>query len=450
MPLLKKRLDRPWGAPVPPAVWRHRRKDGRVFQAEVTSHDLEFGGHKATLVVTQDITERKHLEDQLRQAQKMEAIGRLAGGVAHDFNNLMMIVKGHAELLLQDSRGNEKVHRKAEQIDKAADRAAAVTSQLLAFSRMQVLQPKVISLKAIVEELGRLLPRLIGEDIDLVIRTHDNLGLVRADVNQIEQVIMNLVVNARDAMPNGGRLIIETSSTDLDNPSKGSRPVLAPGGYVLLAVTDNGTGMDAETQAHIFEPFFTTKEKGKGTGLGLATVYGVVKQSGGHIWVYSEPGKGTSFKIYLPRVEEALKASVEVSGPVKLPAEMPRGSETILLAEDEQDVREIAREFLTMSGYTVLEAKDGIDALEAARNHSEKIDILLTDMVMPGMAGRDLARHLTVLRPGIKVIFMSGYTEYSATHHDGWDPSSVLLTKPFTRETLVHTIRDIIRSEKPS
>ena len=446
IPLLKKRVERPWGAVIPPAVWRHKRKDGRVFEAEITSHDLEFGGRRATLVVAQDVTERKHLEDQLRQAQKMEAVGRLAGGVAHDFNNLLMIVKGHSELLLQESVTNEKVRRKAEQIDKAADRATALTRQLLAFSRMQVLQPKVISLNSIVKELGHLLPRLIGEDVELLIRTGDLLGPVRADANQIEQVIMNLAVNARDAMPNGGRLCIETSNADLDSSCRTTHRVLTPGPYVLLTVTDTGTGMDAETQAHIFEPFFTTKEKGKGTGLGLATVYGVVKQSGGFIWVYSEPGKGTSFKIYLPRVEEA----VEAPSPTSIPAELPHGSETILLAEDEQDVREITREFLALSGYTVLEAKDGIEALEAARNHMGKIDVLLTDMVMPGMSGRDLAAHLALLRRGIKVIFMSGYTEYSTTHYGGWDPSTVLLTKPFTRTALVHMIRDVLRSGQQS
>ncbi len=446
IPLLKKRLERPWGAPVPPAVWRHKRKDGRVFEAEITSHDLEFGGRRATLVVAQDVTERKHLEDQLRQAQKMEAVGRLAGGVAHDFNNLLMIVKGHSELLLQESVTNEKVRRKAEQIDKAADRATALTRQLLAFSRMQVLQPKVISLNSIVKELGHLLPRLIGEDVELLIRTGDRLGLVRADANQIEQVIMNLAVNSRDAMPNGGRLCIETSNADLDSSCRTTHAVLTPGPYVLLTVTDTGTGMDAETQAHIFEPFFTTKEKGKGTGLGLATVYGVVKQSGGFIWVYSEPGKGTSFKIYLPRVEEALEAPSATS----TPAELPHGSETILLAEDEQDVREITREFLALSGYTVLEAKDGIEALEAARNHMGKIDVLLTDMVMPGMSGRDLAAHLALLRRDIKVIFMSGYTEYSTTHYGGWDPATALLTKPFTRATLAQMVRDVLRSGQQS
>ena len=446
IPLLEKKLERPWGAVIPPAVWRHKRKDGRVFEAEITSHDLEFGGRRATLVVAQDVTERKHLEDQLRQAQKMEAVGRLAGGVAHDFNNLLMIVKGHSELLLQESVTNEKVRRKAEQIDKAADRATALTRQLLAFSRMQVLQPKVISLNSIVKELGHLLPRLIGEDVELLVRTGDRLGLVRADANQIEQVIMNLAVNARDAMPNGGRLCIETSNADLDSSCRTTHRVLTPGPYVLLTVTDTGTGMDAETQAHIFEPFFTTKEKGKGTGLGLATVYGVVKQSGGFIWVYSELGKGTSFKIYLPRVEEALEAPSATS----IPAELPHGSETILLAEDEQDVREITREFLALSGYTVLEAKDGIEALEAARNHMGKIDVLLTDMVMPGMSGRDLAAHLALLRRGIKVIFMSGYTEYSTTHYGGWDPSTVLLTKPFTRTALVHMIRDVLRSGQQS
>ncbi len=285
-------------------IWLHQTREGRIFEAEVISHELIYAGKRVRLVVAQDVSERKQLESQLRQAQKMEAVGRLAGGVAHDFNNLLMVIKGHTELLLSVLSPADQITRKIEQIDRSADRAAALTRQLLAFSRMQVLQPQVINLNSIVDEMGKLLPRLIGEDIELAVRTSGNLGSIRADASQMEQVIMNLAVNARDAMPNGGKLLIETANANLDQAYTSSHPLMKPGEYVLLDVSDSGTGMDNETQAHIFEPFFTTKEKGKGTGLGLATVYGIVKQSGGFIWVYSELGKGTSFKIYLPRVDQ--------------------------------------------------------------------------------------------------------------------------------------------------
>src|SRR5271165_3490110 len=372
------------------AHWKHMRKDGRAVSVEIISHQLEYAGRSVRLMVAQDVSERQSLEEQLRQAQKMEAVGRLAGGVAHDFNNLLMVIKGHTELLLNAAAPWEQIARKIEHIDRAADRATALTRQLLAFSRMQVLQPRVMNLNGVVEGIGNLLPRLIGEDIELVIRPSAALGTIRADASQMEQIIMNLAVNARDAMPGGGKLVIETSNAELDRAYSASHPVVKPGRYVLLAVSDSGTGMVAATQAHIFEHFFTTKEQGKGTGLGLATVYGVVKQSGGFIWVYSEVGKGTCFKIYLPRVDQP----AETPGVTQPLAEVPRGTETVLLAEDEQDVREVAREFLESGGYTVLEAQHAEEALQLAARHNGNIALLITDMVMPGMRGQELAARL--------------------------------------------------------
>ncbi len=421
--------------------WLHQAKNGRTFEVEVISHELRYAGKRVRLVVAQDISERRQLEGQLRQAQKMEAVGRLAGGVAHDFNNLLMVIKGHTELLLSALEPSNQIARKIEQIDKSADRATALTRQLLAFSRMQVLQPQIINLNSVVEEMGKLLPRLIGEDIELMIRTDDDLGTVRADASQMEQVIMNLAVNARDAMPNGGKLVIETANAELDHSYIASHPLMKEGPYIQLVVTDSGTGMDAETQAHIFEPFFTTKEKGKGTGLGLATVYGIVKQSGGFIWVYSELGKGTSFKIYLPRLDQA----EERTGAPSKPAELPKGTETVLLTEDEQDVREIAREFLESGGYRVIEAKDGAEAIHLAAKHRGEVKLLVTDMVMPGMTGQELAVKLQGEHPGLCVVYMSGYSEHAATEMANADPSVRLLTKPFSRAAILRTVGEILR-----
>jgi PAS domain S-box-containing protein len=421
--------------------WMHQTKPGRTFEVELISHELAYAGKRVGLVVAQDISERRHLESQLRQAQKMEAVGRLAGGVAHDFNNLLMVIKGHTELLLNALDSSNQIVRKIEQIDKSADRASALTRQLLAFSRRQVLQPEVINVNAIVEEMGKLLPRLIGEDIELIIRTDKKVGSVRADASQMEQVIMNLAVNARDAMPSGGKLVIETANANIEQVYTATHPLMRPGAYVQLVVTDSGTGMDAETQAHIFEPFFTTKEKGKGTGLGLATVYGIIKQSGGFIWVYSELGKGTSFKIYLPRVENA----EERTATPRPMAEVPRGTETVLLTEDEQDVREIARQFLESGGYRVIEAKDGADAIRLAAAHRGEIQLLVTDMVMPGMTGQELAVRLQSEHPGLNVVFMSGYSEHAATEMADADPSVRLLTKPFSRAAILRTVGQILR-----
>jgi two-component system, cell cycle sensor histidine kinase and response regulator CckA len=424
--------------------WLHQSKAGRTFEVEVISHELEYAGKRVGMVVAQDISERRHLESQLRQAQKMEAVGRLAGGVAHDFNNLLMVIKGHTELLLNSLDSSDQIARKVEQIDKSADRASALTRQLLAFSRRQVLQPQVMNVNSTIEEMGKLLPRLIGEDIELIIRTDKHLGSVRADASQMEQVLMNLAVNARDAMPNGGKLLIETANIHIDQGYTFSHPLMKTGPYVRLTVTDNGTGMDAETQGHIFEPFFTTKEKGKGTGLGLATVYGIIKQSGGFIWVYSELGKGTSFKIYLPRVEQAEQSPVTP----RPSADLPTGTETVLLTEDEQDVREIARQFLESGGYRVIEAKNGVEAIRLAGEHRGKIQLLVTDMVMPGMTGQELAVRLKTEHPGLNVVFMSGYSEHAATEMVDADPSVRLLTKPFSRAAILRTVGEILRAPK--
>jgi len=424
--------------------WLHLGKDGKTFEVELISHELLYAGRRVRLVVAQDISERRHLELQLRQAQKMEAVGRLAGGVTHDFNNLLMVIKGHTELLLGALAPGDSIARKIEQIDRSADRATTLTRQLLAFSRLQVLQPQIINLNSVVEEMGKLLPRLIGEDIELVLRPDQKLGTIRADASQMEQVIMNLAVNSRDAMPTGGKLLIGTRNCELDQSYTASHPLMKPGSYVLLDVTDTGTGMDEETQAHIFEPFFTTKEKGKGTGLGLATVYGIVKQSGGFIWVYSELGKGTSFKIYLPRVNEA---EVHIGAP-KPAVELPVGTETVLLTEDEQDVREIAREFLESGGYKVIEAKNGKEAIAIAAEHRGRIDLLVTDMVMPGMTGQELAVKLQQEYQGLSVVFMSGYSEHAATEMANADPSVRLLTKPFSRGAILRTVREILQTRK--
>ena len=403
-------------------------------------------GHvEGAICMSLDVTDRKQLEEQLRQAQKMEAVGRLAGGIAHDFNNLLMVIQGYADLLLERLPSGDALRRNAEQIQMAGQRATSLTRQLLAFSRKQMLAPKILNVHSVASDMEKILRRLIGEDIHLETSSVPDLWLVKADRSQIEQVIMNLAVNARDAMPRGGRLTIETANVELDSAFTHHSVVLAPGQYVMLAVTDNGCGMDSKTQAHIFEPFFTTKEKGKGTGLGLATVYGIVKQSGGYVWVYSEPGRGTSFKIYLPRIEEeAFKPAKDRRAESKA---APRGSETVLLVEDEDGVRQLAREYLEASGYTVIEAEDGQMALELAARRTGPIHLLMTDVVMPGVSGRELADRLQKLRPGIKVLYMSGYTDQAVVHHGILETDAVLLQKPFTLPTLAEKLREILAAE---
>ncbi|HXW17000.1 MAG TPA: PAS domain S-box protein, partial [Candidatus Acidoferrales bacterium] len=389
-----------------------------------------------------DVTDRKKLEEQLRQAQKMEAVGRLAGGIAHDFNNLLMVIQGHAELLTDRLKPGESLHRNAEQIQEAAQRATSLTRQLLAFSRKQMLAPVVIDVQSVVSDMEKILRRLIGEDIELMSVSAPHLWRVKADRSQIEQVIMNLAVNARDAMPRGGKLTIETANAELDSSYSRAPMILTPGRYVMLSVTDTGCGMDAETQAHIFEPFYTTKEKGKGTGLGLATVYGIVKQSGGYVWVYSEAGKGAAFKIYLPAVEEHATASGD--RPAAATVSLPRGTETVLLVEDEEGVRDLTKEYLELCGYKVLVADCGARAVEIVSNYTGAIDLMMTDIVMPGLSGSELAQRISSLRPNVRVIYMSGYTDHAVIHHGISTSNVILLQKPFTMGALAHKLREAL------
>jgi signal transduction histidine kinase/CheY-like chemotaxis protein len=379
-------------------------------------------------------------EEQLRQSQKMDAIGQLAGGVAHDFNNLLTAICGHSELSLKRLTPADPLYRPLEQIKKSGERAAGLTRQLLAFSRKQMLQPKIIDLNQIVVDMNKMLQRLIGEDIDLLMGLAADLGKVKADPNQIEQILLNLSINARDAMPKGGRLTIETGNVTLGEEYSRDHVSVLPGQYVMLAVSDNGCGMDPNTQAHIFEPFFTTKEVGKGTGLGLATVYGIVQQSGGTIWLYSEVGRGTAFKIYLP-CAEALTREVEVEAD---DLGSLQGTETILLVEDEDVVREMATEILRESGYRVLEAKHGPDAMILEKQHSGVIDLMLTDVVMPQMSGRELAEQLTPLRRDMRVLYMSGYTDDAIVHHGVLEEGTAFIGKPFTPKALARKVREIL------
>jgi two-component system cell cycle sensor histidine kinase/response regulator CckA len=389
----------------------------------------------------EDTTEHKRLENQLRQAIKMEAVGRLAGGVVHDFNNLLMVIQGHTDIIQMRSNATDPACENAQAIKKATQTAASLTRQLLAFSRMQMIQPTVLDLNQVLIEMGKMLPRLIREDIELSIKPSASLWRVKVDQSQLEQVILNLAVNARDAMPQGGKLILETRNVELDSKYVGSHSdSMMPGKYVMLAVSDNGQGMDPQTQEHIFKPFFTTKEHGKRTGLGLATVYGVVKQSGGWIWVYSEPAKGTTFRIYLPKIEEP----AEAHQPRKADASLPRGTESILLLEDQESVRELAREALRTHGYNILEASDGSDALRVAESHQSTIELLLTDVVMPHMGGRELATHLVSRFSQSRVIYMSGYAECGVKGHGILHENAVLLQKPFSMSDLLRQARQAL------
>ncbi len=413
---------------------------GRQYQVFVEPLRDERGAVIGCVGVGLDVTERKRLEEQYRQAQKMEALGRLAGGVAHDFNNLLTVITGYADLLLERLPPGDPARGLLAEVQKAGERAGMLTRQMLAFSRRQVLEPKVLSLNTVVADTEKMLRRLIGEDVLLTTSLAPDLGPVSADPGQLEQVLMNLAVNARDAMPRGGRLTIETRNAVLDEAFCRARPDLRPGPYAVLAVTDTGTGMDEATKARLFEPFFTTKGPGEGTGLGLATVHGVVRQSGGHIEVRSELGAGTTFNVYLPQVRRTLPAGMPLNGL----AAMPRGTETVLLVEDEDAVRSLARHVLKACGYTVLEAKDGREAIRIAEGHPGAIDLLVSDVVMPHLGGRELAERIAALRPGSKVLFLSGYTDDAVVHHGVREAEFAFLQKPYTPAVLAQKVREVL------
>ncbi len=423
------------------------RKDRTTINVRLSGRAFRDDGNTTYFeLFAEDVTERRALEQQLRQAQKMEAIGRLAGGIAHDFNNLLMVISGYSEFLLERIGPEPALRGPAQEIGKAAERATALTRQLLAFSRKQMLAPKVVDLNGVVTENLKMLTRLIGEDIDLVMVPGADIGAVKADPGQIEQVVMNLAVNARDAMPHGGKLTIETANVKLDaNYARFHSPV-QPGDYVMLAISDTGMGMDAETQTHIFEPFYTTKGL-KGTGLGLSTVYGIIKQSEGYIWVYSEPGRGTTFKIYLPRVDATLQ--LEPLPAATLPDPSGRGRETILLVEDEETLRRLTRQSLENQGYSVIDAADGAAAIRLSQAHQGPIHLLLTDVIMPGMNGRELANQISPARPEMKVLYMSGYTENHIGHNGTLDQGITLLQKPFTLPALKAMVREVLDTPPP-
>jgi two-component system cell cycle sensor histidine kinase/response regulator CckA len=426
---------------------RWKRQDGKVITVRLSGRVVRRPEESAEVLemIAEDVTEQRVLENQFRQAQKMEAVGRLAGGVAHDFNNLLMVIGGYTEQLLEHTGKHNALYPKIEAIHHATERAATLTRQLLAFSRKQLLELKVVDLNVIVGDMERLLRPLIGERIELLTLPAKDLGRTRADAGQIEQVIMNLVVNSKDAMPEGGRLTSQTANANLGGDDfRREYSYIQPGAYVMLSVSDDGHGMDKETQARIFEPFFTTKEKGKGTGLGLSTVYGIIKQSGGYVLVQSEPGHGTTFRIYLPRVEE----SAEPVGTVRISQPQHGGSETVLLVEDEESVRQLVRETLETKGYTVLEAANGEAALQIVTHHAEPIDMLITDVVMPGMSGRELSARLCATHPQTKVLYLSGYTEDAIVHEGVLEAGTAFLQKPFTLQMLSRKVREVLGSER--
>ena len=425
--------------------WKH--KDGHTITVRLNGRAASSPDEPEEVLelIAEDITERRQLEEQFRQAQKMEAVGRLAGGVAHDFNNLLMVINGYTEVLLEQLPASGDMHQKVESIQQAADRAATLTRQLLAFSRKQVLELKVVDVNTVIGDMERLLRPLIGEDIELATRLSTEAGRTRADAGQLEQVIMNLVVNAKDSMPSGGKITIQSSNV-MVRQNVGERRFIQPGRYSVIAVSDTGHGMDKETQSRIFEPFFTTKEKGKGTGLGLSTVYGIVKQSNGYVFAESQIGSGTTFYVYLPRVED----TVEELGPVAAQESEKGGCETVLLVEDEDSVRELVRVTLASRGYQVLEAANGEAGLCLAEQTKGPIDILVTDVVMPGIGGRELAKKLSASRPGISVLYLSGYTEDAVVTQGALNAATAFLQKPFTLQSLAKKVREVLRSRPHS
>jgi PAS domain S-box-containing protein len=415
-----------------------KKKNGQIITVRLSGRPVVANGADLEYfeVFAEDITERRNLERQLLQSQKMDAIGRLAGGIAHDFNNLLGVILGHSEVLDERLGHDPRMHKSAEAIRSAAERAAALTMQLLAFSRKQMVQPKIIDLNAALMEMEKLMRRVINEDIEMVLKPTPSLGRVKIDPGQLDQVIMNLVVNARDAMPRGGKLILQTQDAELDDPYVNQHIGSVAGSYVMFSVSDTGTGMDEETLSHIFEPFFTTKEQGKGTGLGLSTVYGIVKQANGYVMPYSELGHGTTMKIYLPRALHAV--DLQSAAPVE---PIPYGAETVLLVEDENALRELTRTILEQAGYLVLEAAGGDQACQIVRETPGKIDLLLTDVVMPGVSGKELAKRVKGNRPALKILYMSGYADDVVAHNGIVAQGTVLIQKPFTKRTLLTRVR---------
>jgi two-component system cell cycle sensor histidine kinase/response regulator CckA len=418
----------------------HVVKNGKTIEVDMMVHGIEYSGKKAALVVPQDGSRRKQLEQQLRQAQKMEAVGMLAGGIAHDFNNLITIINGYSQMVLGNLPANDENRTSVEQIMKAGERAAELTRQLLTFSRRQVARPKALDLNTVVTGTAVMLRRLIGEHIELRIVEGPNLGKVHADPGQLEHVILNLAVNSRDAMPSGGTLILETQNVEMEEPYIGPNVKIRPGRYVMLAVTDTGTGMDEQTRSHLFEPFFTTKAQGHGTGLGLSTAYGIVKQSNGEIVIYSEPEQGTCVKIYFPAVADATMEDTSES----LPEPLLSGTETILLVEDEEAVRRLVRQTLEQQGYRVVVAASGTEALAMAQKHPGLIQLVITDVVMPQMGGQQLAERLKAMRPEIQVLYVSGYTESAMARSGSRAKGGTFLQKPFTPMALMRRVRGLL------
>ncbi|HET7840721.1 MAG TPA: PAS domain S-box protein, partial [Terriglobia bacterium] len=426
--------------PVRDAQYDFRTLSGEIRTALLSAEPVEMSGEMCALVISVDVTERRRLEQQFLQAQKMEAVGRLAGGVAHDFNNLLTIINGYTELMLQGGAPGSRERSHLEEIRRAGERASALTRQLLAFSRKQVVVPLVLDLNSVAEGIRKMLRRLIREDIEFQTNLASGLGQIKADAGQVEQVIMNLAVNSRDAMPKGGKVILETANVELDSEYCRSHPYVTPGRYVMLALSDTGCGMDSETQAHIFEPFFTTKDSGKGSGLGLSTVYGIVKQSGGHIHVYSEVGRGTTIRVYFPRIDEAGEGA-SAPGALQVPE---GGHETILLVEDEPGVRGLTESALRSNGYTVWAACDSAEALSLWEKRKDAIGLHLTDVVLPGMSGKELADRLKAHRPDTKVLFISGYTADAIARHGILEEGVAFLAKPSTPRELLAKLRQTL------